>query len=166
MKGLGTSSRAAEPGFSLLEATVATTILVVGVGTLTQLFLVSAKANRGARVTTFASILAQAEMEELRGLAWGSDELRPSPIGSLGRNTAGYCDFLDGAGRSLGGGPASPEPPEGTVFIRRWSVDPLPTNPDNTIVLQVLVTMKRDRGAARRLPDEARLVSVKTRKAG
>lgn len=181
-------------GFSLLEAIVSTTILIVGVGALAQLFLVSTQANRSSRVTTLASILAQEKMEQLRGLTWGFDNLglavtdtttdttvvpespfdgkglSPSPFGSLGRNTAGYCDFLDGAGRPLGGGVT---PPGGTVFVRRWSVEPLPTHPDTTIVLQVLVTTKRDRGApdsvadthVRRLPDEARLVSIKTRKA-
>lgn len=186
----------ASQGFSLLEATIAATILLVGIGALTQLFLISAHANRGSRIATFASVLAEEKMEQLRGLAWGFDDqglpvsdittdtsvvpespvdgtgLGPSPIGALGRNTAGYCDFLDGAGRSLGGGES---PPDGTVFIRRWSVEPLPANPYNTIVLQVLVTATRDRGASggtdaetdvRRLPDEARLVGVKTRKVG
>ena len=47
------------------------------------------------------------------------------------------------------------------------------TNPNNTIVIQVLVTTRSNRGAADsdvnpagiRLPDEARMMSVKTRKA-
>ena len=47
---------------------------------------------------------------------------------------------------------------------------PLPTNPNNTLVIQVLVTRNFNRGAAdngavSRLPEEARLVTVKTRKA-
>ena len=55
------------------------------------------------------------------------------------------------------------------MYIRRWSVEPLPTNPNNTLILQVLVFLNRDRGDAdagnvARLPEEARLVSVKTRK--
>jgi hypothetical protein len=59
----------------------------------------------------------------------------------------------------------------GAVYIRRWTVEPLPTNPNNTIVLQVLVTRWRNRGIADiqagtgRQPDEARIISVKTRKA-
>ena len=179
-------------GFSLLEALVSTTILIVGVGALAQLFLVSAHANRAAREATFASILARAKMEQLRGLAWGFDNLgwavtgtttdttvvpesptggtglAPSPSGSLARNAVGYCDYLDGAGRPLGGGAV---PPAAAVFIRRWSVEPLPTNSGNAVVLQVVVTTRRDHGTAdpdttvRRLPEEARLVSVRTRKA-
>jgi hypothetical protein len=146
-------------GMTLLEATFAATILMVGVGAGSELLLVSTQANRGARVTTLASMLARGKMEQLRGL--DETELSPSPAGSLDRNTDGYCDYLDGAGRLLdaGVGPLeSMPPPDGTVFIRRWSVEPLPANPDNTIVLQVLVTTNHDRGA--------RFVSLKTRKAG
>jgi hypothetical protein len=59
--------------------------------------------------------------------------------------------------------------PTGTVYIRRWSIEPLPTNPNNTILIQVVVTRFRTQSAGQlatgRSPDEARLVSVKTRKA-
>jgi hypothetical protein len=57
------------------------------------------------------------------------------------------------------------------VYIRRWSIDPLPTNPNDTLVIQVVVTANRSRGLAEqtgstaRLADEARIVSIKTRKA-
>ena len=83
-------------------------------------------------------------------------------------NTDGYCDFLDGSGRWLAGGATAPP---GTIFVRRWSVEPLPANPHNTVVLQVLVVRHPARVVAdagigeARTPDEARLVSVKTRKA-
>ena len=183
---------AGEKGFSLLEVLVATTILTVALSALAQLFAISTRANSGAKVTTYAAILAQQKKEQLRGLTLGFDYLglpltdtttditvipelpaggkglSPSPGNTLGANTAGYCDFLDRSGNSLGGGTT---PPDGTVYIRRWSVEPLPTNPNNTLVLQVLVTRSRDRGTAdtatgvKRLPDEARLISVKTRKA-
>jgi type II secretory pathway pseudopilin PulG len=179
-------------GFSLLEVLFATTMLIVGVAGLAQLFALSTRTNTGARATTFAAVLAQQKMEQLRSLTWGFDTaglplsdnstditaatesptggrgLAPSPAGTLGNNSDGYCDFLDGTGKSLGGGT---NPPAGTVFIRRWSVEPLPTNPNNTLVLQVLVTRNRNRGTAdsatgvTRLPDEARIISVKTRKA-
>ena len=170
---------------------------MVAVASLAQLFVISTRANTSAKATTYASVLAQQKMEQLRGLTWGFDSLglpltdtttdisvapekatagrglSPSPAGKagagmLGVNTDGYCDFLDGSGRWLAGGTTAPA---GTAFIRRWSVEPLPTNPNNTIVLQVLVARRRARGAGdaatgvTRAPDEARLVSVKTRKA-
>jgi hypothetical protein len=149
---------------TLLEATFAATILMVGVGAGSQLLLVSTQANRGARVTTLASMLARGKMEQLRGL--DEADLVPSPPGSLDRNTDGYCDYLDGAGRLLGvESLGAAQPPDGTVFIRRWSVEPLPASPDTTIVLQVLVTAGRDRGATLS-PGGAHLVSLRTRSAG
>src|SRR5438067_4101514 len=179
-----------EGGFSLLEVLVASSIMAVALTTLAQLFVMSTNANRSAKTTTYAAVLAQQKMEQLRGLAWGFDNLGLpitdistntakvpeeanggtglSPGGSVGGNVAGYCDFLDKNGNSLGTGPT---PLAGTVYIRRWSIEPLPTNPNNTLVLQVLVTRSRDRVAAdtatgtARLPDEARIISVKTRKA-
>jgi prepilin-type N-terminal cleavage/methylation domain-containing protein len=179
-----------EGGFSLLEVLVASTIMAVALTTLAQLFVMSTNANTGAKTTTYAAVLAQQKMEQLRGLAWGFDNLglpitdistdlsvvpeQPiggpglSPGGSLGTNAPGYCDFLDKNGNSLGTG-TTPTP--GAVYIRRWTVEPLPTNPNNTIVLQVLVTRWRNRGTADtqvgtgRQPDEARIISVKTRKA-
>ena len=181
-----------ERGFSLLEVLVATTILTVALSALAQLFAISTKTNVSAKSTTFAALLAQQKMEQLRGLTWGFDTLglpltdtttnitvipeqlsggkglTPSPTNTLSENTSGYCDFLDKYGNSLGGGTA---PPAATIYIRRWSVEPLPTNPNNTLVLQVLVTRTRNRGAAdtaqgvTRLPDEARIISLKTRKA-
>ena len=184
--------RAGEQGFSLVEVLLATTLLSVAIVSLAQLFAVSTRANTNAKLTTFTTVLAQQKMEQLRSLTWGFDAqglpltdtstnitaaveaptggrgLTPSPAGALGENTDGYCDFLDRNGQSLGGGTT---PPANAIYVRRWSVEPLPTNPNNTLVLQVLVARNRSRNAADqavgvdRLPDEARIISVKTRKA-
>jgi len=155
-------------GFTLVEAVVATTILAVTLTSLAQLFLMSVRATARSKETTFAVLLAQQKMEQLRGLTFGFG-LAPSPPGALRANTSGYCDFVDRVGVSLGGGT---RPPPNTTYIRRWSVEPLPANPAGTLVMQVLVTPHRDRGDAdvrsqpTRLPGEARIVSVRTRKAG
>jgi prepilin-type N-terminal cleavage/methylation domain-containing protein len=142
-------------GFSLLEVLVATTIITVALSSLAQLLLIATRANAGARTTTYAVVIAQDKMEQLR--ATDLTELAASPAGALGANTVGYVEYLDANGRPLGGGSATPA--AGTVFTRRWSIDPLAGNPDGTVVIQVLVTRAMARG-------EARLVSVKTRKAG
>src|SRR5207244_1039838 len=98
----------------------------------------------------------------------GGTGLTPSPSGTMVHSTNGYVDYVDQFGNILGGGEAIRDK---TVYIRRWSIDPLPTNPNNTLVIQVLVTRERTRGLAdqtnstERLKDEARIVSVKTRKA-
>jgi type II secretory pathway pseudopilin PulG len=184
--------RAGEGGFSLVEVLCATTILMTSLVALAQLFAVSTRANTGARATTFTTVLAQQKLEQLRSLTWGFDSvglpltdtstdltalaetptggrgLTPSPAGALGTNTDGYCDFIDSKGASLGGGTT---PPVGTIYTRRWSIEPLPTNPNNTLVLQVLAMRHGSRSGidttvnTRRLPDEARIISVKTRKA-
>jgi type II secretory pathway pseudopilin PulG len=190
--GLAADKRAGEKGFSLVEVLLATTLLTVAIASLAQLFAISTRANTNARLTTFTTVLAQQKMEQLRSLTWGFDSqglpltdtstnitaaveaptggkgLTASPVGALGENTDGYCDFLDGNGQSLGGGTT---PPANAIYVRRWTVEPLPTNPNNTLVLQVLVARNRSRNAAdqavgvNRLPDEARIISVKTRKA-
>ncbi len=177
-------------GFTIMEVMVASLVFTVGVLSLAQLFMVATMANRTARATTSTMVLAQQKMEQLRGLTWSMDTtvnlplsdmttdvstvpfstggtgLQPSPMGTLIGNVRGFVDYLDENGRWLGNGGV---PPPGTVFIRRWSIEPLPANPNNTLILQVLVTRTRNRGTAdqdnvRRLPDEARLISVKTRK--
>ena len=184
------SSSSSAAGFSLIEVLVATMLLALALVSLAQLFALSTRSNIGARDTTFTAVLAQQKLEELRALTWGYDTLglplsdistntavspetatggtglAPSPPGSLGTNTNGYVDYVDRFGAKLGGGTS---PPSNTVYVRRWSVEPLPANPNNTLILQVLVFRNRDRGAANDgagtvMPQEARLVTVKTRK--
>jgi prepilin-type N-terminal cleavage/methylation domain-containing protein len=177
-------------GFSLLEVLMATAILTVGATSVAQLAAIAGRANSAAGSTTTAALLAQAKMEQLHGLAWALDAqgvsisdlaadisavpatptggagLTPSPADALTNNERGYCDFVDGAGRSLGGGAA---PPAGTAYIRRWSIDPMPAFAGSTLILQVSVVRARGGTANaspdRRLADEARLVDVRTRKA-
>ena len=153
-------------GSSLLEVLVATSVVVVGVVALAQLATLAARANLQARQTTLAAVLAQAKMEEL--LSEAATGLSPSPPDALGRNVEGYSDFVDRRGTSLGGGPT---PPPDSAYLRRWSIEPLPNSANNTLILQVLVTDLRNRGAAdtttavMRLPGEARSVGAKARKA-
>lgn len=92
-------------GFSLIEVLIATTISIVALAGLAQLFIVAAAANRASRMQTFATILARDKMEELLG---GEAE------------TGSGVDFIGARGEWLG---ALPQPP-GTTFIRRWSVSP------------------------------------------
>lgn len=176
----------------------ATVILSVALVSLAQLFAISTRANFSARTSSYAALLAQQKIEQLRGLTWGFDPLglpvsdyttdlsagdqvegcpapaaggagtglSPSPWGTLAANVSGWVDYVDQNGCVLGGGS---DPVPGTIYVRRWSVEPLPTNPNNTLVLQVLVTRNAARtanaeGVVQRMPYEARLMSVKTRK--
>ena len=88
---------------------------------------------------------------------------------ALEQNTAGFVDFLDGNGGWVGTGMT---PPRSAVYIRRWSITPLPANPNNTLVITVLVTpvaseMARVTSAftRTRMAGDAMLITVRTRKA-
>jgi type II secretory pathway pseudopilin PulG len=176
-------------GFSLVEVLVASGLLATALVALAELFVVATHTNATAHTRTLTAILASQKVEQLRALTWGEDAagvpisdrtsnlavtpavssggtgLDPSPAGTLDTSTPGFVDYLDAFGTWAGTGET---PPAGSVFVRRWSIEPLPTSPGRVLVLQVVVSRVRAVGhrssAAGRLPDEARLVSIKTRK--
>jgi prepilin-type N-terminal cleavage/methylation domain-containing protein len=186
------SESSSSRGFTLVETLVATAILATVSLGVAQMFILATDQTRGGKFETTATTLAEQKMEQLRGLSWGYDNqglglpetdtttnlavnppdntgtgLNPSPTDVLEANTDGFVDYLDMNGQYLGTGAT---PPAGATYIRRWSVEPLPTNPNNTLVLQVFVTTPQAesrRGAEnrRRLSGDAWLVTVKTRKA-
>jgi type II secretory pathway pseudopilin PulG len=176
------SRRASARGTTLVETMVAVVILAVGLVGVAQMFVYSTNTNREARRVTMTSILAQQKIEQLRALTWGFDDfglaisdytsnvtitpptstggigLQPSPTETLTTSTAGYVDYLDAYGAWLGTGAT---PPTGAVYVRRWSVEPLPTNPNNTLVFQVLVERVWPTTSE---TEQAREISLKTRK--
>jgi len=181
-------------GFSLVEVLVSMGLLTVVSLGVAQLFALSTRANVIAKGQTSTTAMAEQKLEQLRGLTWGFDlqgqglplsdtttnltvtppthdgsGLNPSPTDSLEQNTTGFVDFLDGGGNWVGTGST---PPASAVYIRRWSIQPLPTNPNNTLVIQVLVTpvaleQARVQSAftRTRMAGDALLVTVRTRKA-
>jgi prepilin-type N-terminal cleavage/methylation domain-containing protein len=173
-----------ERGFSLIEVIVATGVLVVALVSLSEVFGMAIRSNIASRATTHATILAQQKLEELRGLTWGFDTeglpvsdigtdttivptqanggtgLSASPPTALVQNAAGFVDHIDQFGRKLGRGA---DPPVGAVYTRRWAIEPLPGNPD-TLVIQVRVVRAGTGHSDNRLPEEARIVTLKTRK--
>ena len=180
-----------DDGFSLVEAIVAAGLMAGALASLGQMLAISVANNRSARVRSDATVLAQQKMEQLRGLTWsvgvsglpisdtatdtaapiemptGGTGLSRSPGNTLTSNTNGWVDYVDRSGNVLGGGIATPP---GAVYVRRWAVEPLPSSPSDTIAIRVLVRpIERREGDSRmpaaRWPDEARLVSIKTRKA-
>ena len=180
-------------GFSLVEVVVSMGILTVVSLGVAQLFAASTKVNLIARGQTSTVALAQQKLEQLRSLTWGFDTngeglpvsdttsdlsvypttqdgsgLNPSPTDSLEHNTPGFVDFVDKAGNWVATGTT---PPSSAAYIRRWSIQPLPSNPNNTLVIQVLVTSTAnengrisDGSPRKRLPGDTLLVTVKTRK--
>jgi type II secretory pathway pseudopilin PulG len=108
-------------GFSLVETLIATTITIVGITAIAQLFVVSSAANARAKSATLSTVLALDKMETL--IAEGGDD--------------GGSDFVDSGGRSIGSGAV---PPPGTAFVRRWSVQPLSEGSPATVSIEVSVT--------------------------
>lgn len=182
-------------GFSLVEVVISMGLLMAVSLGVAQLFAASTKANLVARGQTSTTALAAQKMEQIRSLTWGFDlqgqglpvtdtttnlatyphtadgnGLNPSPARSLDENVAGYFDYLDATGAWVGTGL---DRPDTATFIRRWAIVPLPTNPNNTIVIQVLVSPianEESRTATadntrHRMAGDAMLTSVKTRKA-
>lgn len=186
---MGARGRVGESGFTLIEVLVAMLLLMLAATGVAHLCGVAISAANSARVETSATILATQKLEQLRALAWtidasgaplsdrntnvavvpasgGGPGLNASPPSSLDVNAAGYVDYLSAHGVWLGTGAA---PPRQARFIRRWSVQPLPEDPADTLILQVLVTtVARDRRASpprRRLEGDALVTTILTRKA-
>lgn len=188
------SNTSSSSGFSLVEVVISMGLLTAVSLGVAQLFAVSTLANRVARGQTSTTAMAEQKMEQIRSLTWGFDleglglpltdnttnlavyphtagggGLNPSPADALEQNTAGFVDFLDPTGAWVGTGQT---PPATAMYVRRWAIQPLPTNPNNTIVIQVLVSPlsnEQARTASQftrtRMAGDALLVSVKTRKA-
>ena len=173
----------------MLETVVAAGIMATALVALGQMVAISVANNQSARTGTYAAVLAEQKMEQLRGLMWGYDVLAlplsdastdtalptesptggaglaPSPANALTSNIAGYVDYVDRFGNIIGGGETAPAK---TMYVRRWSIEPLPSNPGNTLILQVVVSKQvgaADRAASTLRPrDVARLTTLKTRK--
>jgi len=186
---LQTSRRFAEDrGFTLAEVCVAIVLLALAVAGVAQMISFAKRATWAARVQTTATILATQKLEQLRSLLWNVDAagqrlsdvvtdlsrqpptnggagLGASSAGAIDANTPGYVDFLNGRGEWVGTG--STAPPTAT-FIRRWSIRPLPEDPADTLILQVLVTtVTGDRHAPtprRRLGQDALVTTMLSRK--
>jgi hypothetical protein len=186
--------RLRQSGFSIVETTVALGLLTSAIVAMANVLALSASHARAARDTSMAAIAAAQKLEQLRALAWSVDRagasiadtstdtaassgppgcpapvrassvgtgLTRSPASSLTENTDGWVDYLDRQGCPLGGGGA---PPGGTAYLRRWSVKGLPSDPVETLVLQVRVLPAPAAGADdRRVPGGATIVSVRSR---
>jgi type II secretory pathway pseudopilin PulG len=167
--------RRAEKGSTLVEALVATLVLTTGLLAMAELVAIATSSNTRARRNTLAAIFATQKLEELRSLTWAFDvngspasdaALQPSPW-SLQRNTSGFVDHVTQAGVVVG---RDAQAPPTAAYTRRWSIEPLAASPEDAVLIQVLVTRTSDRGladrgAVGRLPGDARLVTIKARKA-
>jgi hypothetical protein len=180
----GRSSFGGESGITLLDALVATAILVTVTTGVAGLITWSTRAMAAAGTETTAVWLAQQKLEQLAALEWSVDEgglarsdestsvavdpmrasgpgLRPSPGSAADVNTPEYMDFVgaDGSWRGDAGLPRA-----GAAFVRRWSVVPLASDALNTLVITVSVRpLSEARRGSRVVSSGATLQTVRTR---
>lgn len=169
----------------LLEVLIAAALLVSIAAGAAPILGTAVRAMHEARVRTMASVHAAEKLEQLRSLTWthvttldpeismsssdltsdlsvdpasdGGPGLLPSPAGTLDADVDAYVDYLDGSGRIVSG-----RLPAAAVFIRRWAIRPLASDPDNVLVLTVVVTTRAAGGAVS--PNAVRLVTIVARK--
>jgi hypothetical protein len=174
-------THSADDGFALLEVMVASALLIAIAAGVTHVVAAAVRVSHEARVRTMTSTLAAQKLEQLRSLPFAhmsigdppvsmpssdvstdlSTEppgdsgpgLQPSPPETLTTNVPFYVDYLGASGEWVGRGASVPA---GTVYTRRWAVRPLAADPDNVLVLQVLVTTGQG--------DASRLVTLKARR--
>jgi prepilin-type N-terminal cleavage/methylation domain-containing protein len=97
-------------GFTLIEVTIATSLLVVIALGSAQLFAVAIRHNVSARQQLVMSLAAARKADELCA-ASAAGPLAPSPPGALARGEEGFADVIVA---------------DGVVCVRRWLVSPLP----------------------------------------
>ncbi|MGE3273524.1 MAG: prepilin-type N-terminal cleavage/methylation domain-containing protein [Vicinamibacterales bacterium] len=166
-------------GFTLVEALVATAVIVTVLASLAALLTTAGEAVGRSRASTAAVLAAMDKIEQLQSLEWtyaldgtplsdlssdtavvppapsGGTGLSNSPAGTLTSSTTGWVDYLDPEGTVIGSGA---DVPPGTLLIRRWAVRSL--DAAGTLVIDVCVS--RFTGGAERQP-EACLSTVRAR---
>ena len=153
----------AASGFTLAETLVALGISVTLLATLIPVYFQTVTATLAAHDQSVATMLAAAKLEQLRGLTFAVEEagsatflritdtttdvaapgvvpggtgLSPSPPGTLLRDVEGFVDYADATGGWAGTALVAGS---GAVYARRWAITPLPSSPDDGLVLQVVV---------------------------
>ena len=117
-------------GFTLVEALIATGVLVTAIAGLAQLFALSLRFTRDSAQSGAALVAAQDKLESLRALRFGyaddgapltDPRLQPSPPTSLVESVAAYVDWLDDTGNVVNEAGAS--------YARRWRITQMAVDP-------------------------------------
>jgi len=153
-----TSRTNGESGFSLAEAIIATGLLAGALTSLADMFAISATRNRSARLGSYAIVLAQQKIEQLRALTSGVDESGvPIADAALTANQRG-SDYVDETGTSLGA-----ETTSRATYERRWSIEPLAASPNTSVIRVTVSSAVGGSRAGSRAFEEVRLVTYKMR---
>lgn len=134
----------ANAGSTLIEVLVATLVLVSGVLTMAQLFLLAAATNTAARDTTIAVTLAAQKVEEL--------------ISTDLADAIGRVDHVDASGHVLS---TSESLPAGAAYTRRWSIESLSAD---LVAIRVRVGRLDPSAGVKPMPGETRVMTIKARR--
>ena len=91
------SNVSGETGSTLIEVLVATMIMITGVMTMAQLLMISTVTNTSSRTDTFATVLAEQKLEQLRALAYGFD-IAGLPVSDVDTDTSVSPEAPGGTG--------------------------------------------------------------------
>ena len=184
MRWRTTSGAAGDHGFALLDALLATAVVITVTSGIATLLTWSTRAASSAGTQTIATLLARQKIEQLTALEWTVDRdgvlhsddsasvavdpmretgpgLRPSLASTVDVATPDYMDYVAADGRWCGD--RSPPAP-GAAFVRRWSVVPLPSDPLHTLILTVSVRPLSEASRSSRVVSSgATLQAVRTR---
>ena len=148
-------------GFTLAEVLVATTLLSGGLAAVAQLVALVSRSTIVSRDISYARTLAAQKLSELAYADLAG--LAVSPPDAWMRSVENV-EYLDSGGALLAAGGL---PAGDAVYVRRWSVTPLPADVTGGVVFQVSA------GRLRRQPggelvdarpfEVARVVGVRTR---
>jgi hypothetical protein len=118
-----------ERGATLVEVTVAASLLVTMVAGTASLILLAHRVGEQIELLMQATALAAARLHVLRAVPWryeidGTAPEAPglslSPVDALDRDAAGYWDATDERGQPLSDSAAA-----GAAFVRRWAIRPV-----------------------------------------
>jgi Tfp pilus assembly protein PilV len=112
------NGRSTSRGTGLIEAVVATSIVAMAMGVLASLSSVALHSLAVGRERSLAVVFAQSKLDELHASPMPAVR---SPADSLDRDAEGWYERLDAAGLVAG----VDTDHAGTVFVRRWRVQPV-----------------------------------------
>ncbi|MFO7692046.1 MAG: hypothetical protein R6V57_03060 [Vicinamibacterales bacterium] len=144
----------ADRGTTLVEALIAIGILAGAVVALAGLSSVAVRSSASARERSVATLLA---LQKLETVCLDGATSPPSPANAWAIDTPGYIEYLDQYGNRLAG-------PAAGVYVRRWSITPLPSDA-NLLAVQVAVAPCRTPSGAVRCGDSGarvRLASIRS----
>jgi len=128
-------------GFTLIEVTIATSLLVVIALGTAQLFVLALHQNMEARRQLAMSLLAARKADDLT-IAAASGALRGATGGALDRSVDGFADIVDDAGAR---------------YARRWTVAGVPGRVD---LLAIVVRVQPSASRAAGGPDVVQIATV------